>query len=55
MMTESACYCEVCEQDVPLTRTVVLPGDLGHYSKPFKICEDCFETKPDEVIEIKEE
>ncbi len=53
-MSENQPYCPVCEEDVPLTREVTYATHNGTEEKPFKICEGCFEGKPDEVIEVSQ-
>ena len=55
MTAHTECYCTVCEQDEPLTRTVAFLYEDGSYSDTFQICESCFENKPDEVVEVQDE
>lgn len=46
------CYCPVCEQDAPLTRSVRFEDIFD--SEPFMICEGCYENRPQDVFEVDE-
>ena len=50
-MTDTECYCPVCERDEPLTRKVA----FSEFSEEtFSICDGCFENRPEDVVEVFE-